>query len=290
MTLHDGPSGSAPIAVQFWGVRGSIACPGPHALRYGGNTPCVEVLCGGHTLIFDAGTGIRPLGLELARQTPIDIDIYFTHTHLDHITGLTFFSPLFEKRNSVRLWAGHLQAPHTLKKVVSNLMQAPLYPVSLEVFQARVEFNEFKSGQILTCGDMTMRTAPLNHPQGATGYRVEYGGKSICYVTDTEQKGDSLDETIVELCRGADIMIYDSSYTDAEYPRYKGWGHSTWQEGMRLADAAGVGTLAIFHHDPGHDDAFMDGVAREAAAARPGTAANGLPRAIVAHEGLTLSP
>ena len=92
---------------------------------------------------------MRPLGLELARQAPIDIDIYFTHTHLDHIIGLTFFAPLFEQRNSVRLWAGHLQAPHTLKKVVSNLMQAPLYPVSLEVFQARVEFNEFKSGDKL---------------------------------------------------------------------------------------------------------------------------------------------
>jgi phosphoribosyl 1,2-cyclic phosphodiesterase len=173
---------------------------------------------------------------------------------------------------------------------VSNLMQAPLYPVSLEVFQARVEFNEFKSGDKLACGDMTMRTTSLNHPNGATGYRVEYGGKSICYITDTEQRGDGLDKAIVELCRGADVMIYDSSYTDAEYPRYKGWGHSTWQEGMRIADAAGVGTLAIFHHDPSHDDAFMDGVAREAAAARPGTAANGLPRAIVAHEGLTLSP
>ena len=278
------------LKVRFWGVRGSISCSGAEYTRYGGNTSCLEVTAGGRRLIFDAGTGMRPLGLELARQAPIDIDIYFTHTHLDHIIGLTFFAPLFEQRNSVRLWAGHLQGPHALKKVVSNLMQAPLYPVSLEVFQARVEFNEFKSGDMLACGDMTMRTTSLNHPNGATGYRVEHGGKSICYITDTEQRGGGLDKAIVELCRGADVMIYDSSYTDAEYPRYKGWGHSTWQEGMRIADAAGVGTLAIFHHDPSHDDAFMDGVAREAAAARPGTAANGLPRAIVAHEGLTLSP
>src|SRR5256885_1560438 len=125
------------------------------------------VRAGGRRLIFDAGTGIRPLGLELARQAPIDIDIYFTHSHLDHITGLTFFAPLFEQRNSVRLWAGHLAAPNTLKKVVSNLMQAPLYPVTLEVFRARVQFNEFKSGDALACGAMAMRTAPLNHPNGA---------------------------------------------------------------------------------------------------------------------------
>ena len=110
------------------------------------------------------------------------------------------------------------------------------------------------------------------------------------YITDTEHRPGGVDQTIVELCRDADIMVYDSTYTDAEYPRHKGWGHSTWQEGVRVADAANVGTLAIFHHDPSHDDAFMDKVAREAAATRPGTARSGLPRVLVAHEGLTLSP
>jgi phosphoribosyl 1,2-cyclic phosphodiesterase len=259
-------------------------------MRYGGNTSCLEVMAGSRRLIFDAGTGIRTLGLELERQTPLDIDIYFTHTHLDHISGLTFFAPLFNERNSVRMWAGHLQFPWTLKTVVSNLMQAPLYPVSLDVFRAKVEFKEFSSGEALACGDVAMRTAPLNHPNGATGYRIEHGGKSICYITDTEHHEGSRDETIVELCRGADIMIYDSSYTDTEFPAYRGWGHSTWQEGVRVADAAGVGTLAIFHHDPSHDDAFMDDIARQAAEQRPGTVASGLPRVIVAHEGLTLAP
>jgi phosphoribosyl 1,2-cyclic phosphodiesterase len=271
-------------------VRGSISCSGPEYLRYGGNTSCLEVTAAGRRLILDAGTGIRTLGLELARRSPLDIDIYFTHTHLDHLSGLTFFAPLFDKRNSVRLWAGHLEPPYTLKKVVSNLMQAPIYPVTLEIFQASVGFKEFKSGQALNCGPIAMRTAPLNHPNGATGYRIEHAGKSICYITDTEHREGGRDNTIVELCRGADIMIYDSSYTDEEYPRYRGWGHSTWQEGARIADAAGVGTLAIFHHDPSHDDAFMDGVARHAATLRPGIAASGLPRVLVAHEGLTLSP
>ncbi|UYN98039.1 MAG: MBL fold metallo-hydrolase [Enhydrobacter sp.] len=259
-------------------------------MRYGGNTSCLEVTAAGRRLIFDAGTGIRALGLELARSANLDIDIYFTHTHLDHITGLTFFAPLFEESNSVRLWAGHLEAPHTLKNVVTKLMQAPLYPVSLEVFRAEVGFNEFRAGDTLACGEVGLRTAPLNHPNGATGYRVDFGGKSICYITDTEHRPGERDKTIVELCRGADVMIYDSSYTDEEYPRYREWGHSTWQEGVRVADAAGVGTLAIFHHDPSHDDAFMDDVARQAASLRPGTVASGLPRVVVAHEGLTLAP
>ena len=137
---------------------------------------------------------------------------------------------------------------------------------------------------------MSLRSAPLNHPNGATGYRVESGGKSICYITDTEHREGSIDQTIVDLCRGADIMVYDSAYTDAEYPSFRGWGHSTWQEGVRIADAAGVGTLAVFHHDPGHDDDFMDGVSRDAAAMRPGTAASGLPRVVVARERMTLAP
>ena len=279
------------LKVRFWGVRGSISCPGPDYERYGGNTSCLEVTAGGKRLIFDAGTGMRPLGLELDRQAPLDIDIYFTHTHLDHISGLTFFAPLYDKRNSVRLWAGHLEPPNTLKKVVSHLMAAPIYPVTLDVFQASVSFKEFECGATLACSsDISMRTAPLNHPNGATGYRVEHGGRAICYITDTEHRPDGPDKTITELCRNADIMIYDASYTDAEYPRYRGWGHSTWQEAVRVGDAANVGTVVLFHHDPSHDDAFMDAVAREAAALRPGTVPGGLPRVVVAHEGLILSP
>jgi phosphoribosyl 1,2-cyclic phosphodiesterase len=278
------------LKVRFWGVRGSISCSGADYTRYGGNTSCVEVTAGGRRLIFDAGTGIRSLGSQLKREALTEIDIYFTHTHLDHITGLTFFAPLFNEHATVRMWAGHLEAPHTLKSVVANLMAAPLYPVSLDVFHAKVEFKEFKAGEPLNCGAMMMRTAPLNHPNGATGYRIDHGGKSICYITDTEHRPGQRDPNIVELCRDADVMIYDSSYTDEEYPKYKDWGHSTWQEAVRVADAAGVKTVVLFHHDPSHDDAFMDGVARAASEMRPGTVASGLPRVIVAHEGLTLSP
>jgi len=146
-----------------------------------------------------------------------------------------------------------------------------------------MEFRDFEYGDALAPRKgITIRTAQLNHPNGATGYRVEHGGKSICYVTDTEHRPGELDREILRLIEGADIFIYDATYSDDEYPNYAGWGHSTWQEGVRLADEAGVGTYVVFHHDPSHDDTFMDEVAKAAKAARPGT--------VVAREGMVLIP
>jgi phosphoribosyl 1,2-cyclic phosphodiesterase len=162
-------------------------------------------------------------------------------------------------------------------------MAPPLFPVPPTVFASEPEFKDFRAGDTLhPNGDVVLRTAPLNHPNGATGYRVDWHGKSICYVTDCEHDGVRRDPGVVELIRGADIFIYDCTYTDEEYPTYVGWGHSTWQEGMRLADAAGAKTLVLFHHDPSHADGTMDTIAAAAAAARPGT--------LAAREGAILRP
>jgi phosphoribosyl 1,2-cyclic phosphodiesterase len=269
------------FSVTFWGVRGSIACPGPGTVRYGGNTSCLEIKCGGHRMIFDAGTGLRQLGGVLAREGPDAIDLFLTHTHFDHVCGLPFFAPLFVPGNQVRLWAGHLLPEYTLRQVLVEMMMAPLFPVPPEIFQADVFYNDFHCGDAMTPGPgVTIHTGPLNHPNRATGYRIEFDGRVICYLTDTEHFDDGLDHDIVALIADADLVIYDSTYTDAEYPKFKGYGHSTWREGVRLVEAAGAKTLVIFHHDPSHDDDFMDGVAREAEQARPGT--------IVAREGMTL--
>jgi phosphoribosyl 1,2-cyclic phosphodiesterase len=272
------------FSVRFWGVRGSIACPGPETVRYGGNTSCLEARCGEHLLIFDAGTGIRELGRELLESgEPVDAELFFTHSHFDHICGLPFFAPAFIKGHSVRMWAGHLLPEMELQSVLCEMMIAPLFPVPPALISGQVSYVDFHAGDTLTPRPgITLRTAPLNHPNRATGYRLEYEGRSVAYVTDTEHVPGQPDANILGLIQGADYFIYDATYTDAEYPTHAGWGHSTWEEGVRLADAAGVGTLVIFHHDPGHDDDFMDKVAADAAAARPGT--------LVAREGMILRP
>ena len=270
--------------VRFWGVRGSIAAPGPSTARYGGNTSSIEVRCGGRLLMLDAGTGLRYLGGTLLAEAPIDSDIFFTHTHFDHVCGLPFFKPFFQPQNSFRLWAGHLGGGMTLHRVLREFMMAPLFPVPPEIFKSKIEYRDFKGGETLTpASGITVRTAVLNHPDGATGYRIEYGGKSVCYVTDTEHVPGSPDRNVLGLIQDADIAIYDCMYTDEEYAKsYVGWGHSTWQEAVRLCKTARVKKLVVFHHDPDHDDDRMDAIGREVAAAMPG--------AIVAREGLELRP
>ena len=267
--------------LRFWGVRGSIACPGIDTVRYGGNTSCLEIRCGSQLLIFDGGTGLRPFGKSLLNRGPVDADVFFTHTHFDHVCGLPFFSSVYNPQNRFRMYAGHLLPKLRLKDVLAASMAAPLFPVSLDVMRATIEFNDFAGGITLEPRPgVTVRTAPLNHPNRATGYRVEYEGRAICYVTDTEHSVGKTDDNVLGLIKGADLFVYDCTYTDEEFPKHVGWGHSTWQEGARLADLAGVGTLIIFHHDPAHDDEFMDRISAQASLTRPGT--------LVAREGLIL--
>jgi phosphoribosyl 1,2-cyclic phosphodiesterase len=247
---------------------------------YGGHTPCVEIRCGEHVLIFDAGTGIRPLGNTLMREAKsTDFDIFLSHFHIDHVTGLPFFAPLYSKDSVVRIWAGNLLPHLGVEGAVRKLMSFPLFPIEVETFKAKVQFRDFRAGDTLNpAAGVTLRTAPLNHPGGATGYRVEYGSRAVAYLTDTECGDGPIDPAILSLAREADLVILDAAYTDEELPSRVGWGHSSWQQGVRLATAAGAKQLCLFHHDPEHDDAFIDAVARAADAARPGT--------IVARDGM----
>lgn len=268
--------------VKFWGVRGSIACPSPNHVVYGGNTSCIEMIIDGHHIILDAGTGIRPLGHDFLRRGAKSAILLLTHTHWDHINGFPFFAPAFNPGFSFHIMAGHLKDKGGVESVLASQMSHPMFPVPLQAMQSQLSFEDFSAGDSFTLdGAIQVRTAPLRHPNGATGYRIEAGGAAVCYVTDTEHVVGQPDENVLGLIEGADLVIYDSTYTDAEFPKKIGWGHSTWQEGIRLCRAAHVRRLAIFHHDPDHDDAFMEALQAEAYAVWDG--------ATVARDGMELT-
>jgi phosphoribosyl 1,2-cyclic phosphodiesterase len=259
------------LSVRFWGVRGSIACGSEPYVKYGGNTSCVEVAAGAHRFVLDAGTGIRLLSKTFVAEDVRRIHLLLSHTHWDHINGLPFFRVAYDPRRTVHILAGHLKSQGGIRRVLSQQMHEPVFPVPLSAMKAIVEFEDFDAGDSFALyPDVCIRTAPLNHPNGATGYRIEYGGKSACYVTDTEHIPGQVDENILALIEGADLVIYDSTYTEDEFPGRLGWGHSTWVEGMNLCRMAGARQLAIFHHDPDHDDSFMARLEAEAKAAWEG--------------------
>ena len=261
------------MRVRFWGVRGSIACPGPETIRYGGNTPCIEVHCGDKVLIFDAGTGLRELGNSLVKHSKTrDINIFLTHCHLDHVIGLPFFAPFFTGGYRIGIWAGNLLPGENIELVMRKIMSSPLFPVEVEIFKAMIEYHDFRSGEVLRpYDDITLQTAPLDHPDGASGYRLEYGGRVFALLSDTEGFPGKQDRELVELARGADLVVYDGTFTEQEIASRAGWGHSTYVRGIRLAEQSGAKQLCLFHHDPSHDDDFMDALAAEADDAWPGT-------------------
>ncbi len=252
--------------VKFWGVRGSIACPSPEHVMYGGNTSCVEITAGDTVVILDSGTGIRGLGKDLLRRNVTQATLLLTHTHWDHINGFPFFAPAFLPDFKLRILAGHLAGkPGGIRAVLANQMENPTFPVPLSAMIGELSFEDFQAGEAFELAPGVMlRSAPLRHPNGATAYRIEHAGVAVCYVTDTEHSPGQPDGNVLDLIKGADLVIYDCTYTDDEFPAKLGWGHSTWQEGVRLCRAAGVHCLAIFHHDPDHTDLFMDDIRDQA--------------------------
>ncbi len=266
---------SGKFEVCFWGVRGGIPCPGPSTMRYGGNTPCVEMRVGGHTLIFDAGTGIRPLGCVLDKRAPVQAHVFFSNTSLEHIAGIPFFTAAYNPKNSFCVWAGHLPPHAGVRNVLAGLMADPVFPVPIAILGAKIEFNDFRGGATIELAPgVCVRSAALNRSPAATGYRVEWGGKSACYVSGLIAGPDGDEAAAVSLIEGADLAIVNIADTPP--------GAADWRDGARLCDIAGAKTYVIFHHHPDHDDAAMDRIADEAQALRPGT--------VVAREGMTLAP
>jgi len=251
------------LAVEIWGARGSLPTPGAGTLRYGGNTTCISLRSStGDRVIVDAGSGIRKLGRLLMAETPrsAQINLFLTHFHWDHIQGLPFFLPLIQGGAQVRFHAG--VAPREIRSRLERQMSDPFFTLDFNAAKAECEFLQIGSTPTGR-GALTVEAFPLNHPQGAWGYRIESAGAVVVVATDVEHGHPALDKLLRERAANADLLIYDAQYTDAEYATRAGWGHSTANAGAAVAADAGVKQLLLFHHDPEHDDEKMDEIATQ---------------------------
>jgi phosphoribosyl 1,2-cyclic phosphodiesterase len=251
------------LAVEIWGSRGSVATPGAATVRYGGNTTCISVRsAAGDRVIIDAGTGIRKLGRCLMAENPraAEINLFLTHFHWDHIQGLPFFAPLIQGGAKVCFHAG--VPPEQSRARLQRQMSDPFFTLDFKAAKANCEFRQMENTAI-RCGALTVEAFPLNHPQGAWGYRIECDGAAVVVATDVEHGDPTLDLVLRERSHNADLLIYDAQYTDAEYAMRVGWGHSTARAAAQVAADANVKNLLLSHHDPEHDDATMDQIVAE---------------------------
>jgi phosphoribosyl 1,2-cyclic phosphodiesterase len=263
------------MKVRFWGVRGSIAVSGPRYVGTGGNTATVEVEHEGERLILDGGTGLRALGDHIGWR-PVSVHLLFSHVHWDHIQGVPFFMPAFHPGATLRLH-GAARASGSLRDALGRQMRPPQFPITLDALTAKVDCIDIPVDRPFEIGPFSIQPIDLNHPDGVLAYRITAGGRSIVYATDTEH-GAALDLRLLRLAEGADLLIHDAQYTTDEYegrggPSRRGWGHSTWQQAVAAAQASQVRRLALFHHDPGRDDAGVAQIEAAAQARHPGAAA-----------------
>ncbi len=269
---------SGPVTkLSFWGVRGSTPTVDPATWRYGGNTPCLELTApDGTQFILDCGTGLRVLGsrwtapsagvIASGVRNP-ETHILVTHYHWDHIQGVPFFAPLYSESNAFHFYS--FRSKHlgrdSLKQVFETQMATPYFPVNMSAMTAKKKFMEVSGGDSFIVGENKITARYINHPQGCLGYRIETPGGTVVYATDNEPGDPKLDEELRELAAGADIFINDAQYTPEQLATTrKGWGHSSWREGVKVAQQAGAKTLVLFHHDPDATDRMVDGLLRQA--------------------------
>ena len=269
--LDIAPNTASGLGVRFFGVRGSIPVPGAATLIYGGNTACVEIRVNGRLFIVDAGSGLAALGNALIDGPEHSFDILLSHLHQDHIIGLPFFAPLYEPSKNIKIYAGNLGG-QTPEAALRTMFSPPLFPIELDHKAKHLDFIGFHAGETLRFEDgSSVRTTPLRHPGGATGYRFDAGGHAVAYVSDFEHAGPAPEQDMIDFVRGCDLVIYDATFTVEDYPACKGWGHSTVEAGLALCAAAGAKRLAAFHHNPDYDDAKLAHIEAVLEKASPGS-------------------
>ena len=300
------------FSVRFWGVRGSIPCPGRSTLRFGGNTSCLEIRAGERLIIVDMGTGVKLLGDHLMandyKNGPLDIDIFISHTHWDHIMGLPMFTPIFVPRTKIRIWSSAAYDGESLKTIIGEQLSYKYWPVRLGEFVAQVEFREIRETSLDLGGGLKLTSKYLNHSMLCLGYRFEYQGKSIVcafdhepfrniFPSDPEDPGfnetvaregelaaKEENEKILRFYQGADILVHDTQFLSEEFESRIGWGHSSYEYAMEAASEAGVKKLVFFHHDPCRSDEQLKFIEKNFKNKPKGC----LKKIIMAREGLTI--
>lgn len=291
------------MKVRFWGVRGSIPSPGPDTVCYGGNTTCVQVTTdNGHTISFDAGTGIRALGLELMKSAPVHCTVLISHTHWDHIQGLPFFMPLFVPGNKVDIYGGFdAVTQKDLRQILAQQMDYSYFPVRQMELAAEIAYNSIHEGARFEVADAVVTNVLMNHPVMTYGYRVDCGGRSVFFSGDHEEpyniydEGDTYHgefdllideklERIAELAQGVDLFIVDAQYTDAEIRQKRGWGHGTYRSALNLARRANAKKVVFTHHDPSRTDRELDEIAERLRSQDLGEG----PELLLAREGMEI--
>lgn len=281
------------LKVRFWGVRGSIPCPGPSTVKYGGNSACLELRVGSSEkiIVIDAGTGIRDLGNSLVKNDQLDgaldIDLFLTHTHWDHIMGFPYFAPLYIPGTRLQVFGPVSFEDDPLEDVVAGQMKYRYFPVNIGDLSSQIQYIRLKENPEIDLGNgLKLATKILNHPILALGYRFEYRDKVFCTCYDTEtfhnlfitdpdhpdydeamaSEGEMVaseqNRALEQFFAGADLLIYDAQYTESEYLTKVGWGHSTYEQAINAASRANVKQLALFHHDPDRTDKQIDELAR----------------------------
>lgn len=254
--------------IRFWGVRGSIPVPGTETQKTGGNTSCVEVVSGSARVIFDAGTGIRALGDALLKKKgEREIHLFLSHYHLDHIIGIPFFAPLYQKDIKLQIYGPKSQRDRAVDEILDHLFAQEFFPVPLSSVSSRIEYHPLEDDTVII-NPFSITSFDVNHPGRSLGFLLENNGKKLAYLPDHEcithfnhldkSKNNFYQERLVETLKGADILIHDAQYWKAEYKNHRGWGHSTWEDALHLAQSARVKTLVLFHHAPHHTDTGLN--------------------------------
>jgi len=251
------------MIIRCWGARGSIPTSGKNYLRYGGNTTCLEIRNSqDDVLMVDAGSGIREAGNALLTEGRNDFTLILTHAHWDHIMGFPFFKPLYRKKTSLKIW-GCSFAQDSIREMLVRVMSAPYFPINYNEVLAKVDYQTTCDGEY-RMGDLTVTPIALSHPNQGNGYKFSQNGKNFVFLTDNElglrHQGGLEFSDYLNFCRGADLLIHDAEYLDKEYPKRRGWGHSTVEQAAKLAIEAGVRQLGLFHHNQDRHDEDIDGM------------------------------